>query len=250
MKSRHLAPLALAACAALTTLVSAQDTILDRLVKKVVKPSPKPTKAGAPSAGQVASVSQFDIAGVRLGMTRDLARAALQQSGYQVRDEDSLPSRTWEERIQAAALERQGRSSYGVAKTATKDLVGTKERRQKIKVSFSAKPEGMRVTKVEYGIPGEEITRQDYDANVRQKYGPPTFENSVQLTKIWCSAGEPRCSLLTFLKRPHLKSTLRYGNSAHELELIGSDEVEQARLKVLFDTEVERRAPRTRDTAF
>lgn len=238
------------ACVALLNPASAQDTILDRLVKKIVKPSSKPARPGAATTGQAASVSQFDVAGVRLGMTPQQARAALQQSGYQVRDNDGLPSRTWEERIQAAALEKQGKSSYEVPKTATKNFVGTKERRQTIQVSLSAKPEGMRVTKVVYGTPGDEILKNDYDANVRQKYGPPTFDRSSQLTKIWCSAGESNCSLLTFLKRPHLKSTLLYNNSAHELELIGTDEAEEARHKALFVAEVERRAPRTRETAF
>lgn len=250
MKLQHLAPLALAACFAIAVPVSAQDTILDRLVKKIVKPASKPPASGAPPVERARSIAQLDVAGVRLGMTPAQARAALMQSGYKIAEDRYRVNRTWEELVQVAVAERLGKHGVRVPETGGRNLEGSKDRRQTIEVHFVAKPEGMRVGYVEYRIPGEEITKEDYDANVLAKYGRPDVNHWGSMAMIWCSAGEPRCAPLTQLKRPHLESRYASSIQVRILELNGVDQVEEARLQALIAAEVERRAPRTRQTAF
>lgn len=250
MKSSRTALLALAACAALTTPVSAQDTILDRLVKKIVKPASKPPAPSAAPVKRAGLISQLDVAGVRLGMTPAQARAALLQSGYKVTEDRYRINRTWEELVQVAVAQRLGKYGVQVPETGGRNLEGTKDRRQTIEVHFVAKPEGMRVGYVEYRIPGEEITKDDYDANVLAKYGRPDVNHWGSMAMIWCSVGEPRCAPLTQLKRPHLESRFASSIQVRILELNGVDQAEEARRQALIAAEVERRAPRTRQTAF
>lgn len=201
------------------------------------------------AAAQTAtSISQFDVAGVRLGMTPAQARAALLQNGYKVTEDRYVTNQTWEELIQSALASRLKNYTARESRTGGRNLEANKDPRQTIKVTFLATPRGMRVENVEYRIPAGDITKADFDANVARKYGEPT--RRVSWAALWCSPGEKTCIPNRYFEYPSLKSRHNAAPDFRSVELDGTNKVERARFKALIAAEVERRAPRTRVTAF
>lgn len=212
----------------------------------------------AAQAQQRAAITQLDVAGIRLGMTPDEAGRAIAKSGYKIDAasiRDDRPS--WEERLRVAVRERQGSSAprpSGPPLREVSNYYATSVRKQTLQVSFAATPAGPRVKKVVYEIPVDQITKADFDANVLTKYGRRDGQVATVdgMEALWCSAGERQCgkSWMYRPERPVLKAGTFQVARRHRITLDGRDIAEEARLNSLFVAEVERRAPRTRETSF
>lgn len=212
--------------------------------------APTPTRVASPLRPSARDVRAFDVAGVRLGMTLEEARTALVKAGFQVR-ESALSEDSWEQRIRDEVERRQGARDTRPRLRHPYALQATGSRQQKVTVGIGAGPEGARVSSVEYSIPRDQIAIEDFNANVVGKYGPPHVKGGYENEMHWCTVKEQRCALSTSLRYPNLsvRSALLPPNT-HQIKLRGNDRDEDARLKAAFAAEVERRAPKTRDTAF
>lgn len=246
MKSQHLAPLALAACFGLAVPASAQDTLLDKLVKKIVKPARKAAPADVAPAGRAGSVSHFDIAGVRLGMTPVQTRAALIAAGFKPRASDPDQD-SWEAKLAGAVAKRRPNTRTVTSKVPMFTMASG-PRGEHLEVWYNTDPAGATAGSIKYTIPSEQMTGAAFYQGVLEKYGSPTIRQYGQ-DMLYCSAGEAAkdCVTWTNKRRPYLHAEADY--SLHTLYLAGGTEASDAN-KAAFAAEVERRAPKDAKPSF
>lgn len=244
-----------AGCAA-SKMETPMNVLAAAVILLAVQPATPPARtvaANHPSS----RIFAFDVAGVRLGMTPAEARAALAKAGFTVRSTDNghqWLEQTWEQNVLDAAERRLGTynwSKAGQNRKGPRLLEATGPRRQIVEVHFQQRPEGTRVSHVEYAIPKDQIAKADFDANVASKYGSYTTVGGVgRRENRWCSTDEVECSTYSSLKQPRLVVENDIARNRYKIELSGADAKDAARLKAAFEAEVDRRAPKSRDTAF
>lgn len=223
MKHRLIAALAIVAIAA----PAASQTMLDKLIQRVTKPKAKvPATRADPTtpvdAGiRATTASALDVAGVRLGMSPDDARAALTRAGYRI-GENIEYGPSFASRVRAEA-ERRRTGSYASASMVDRALTGieaTGTHRESIVVGLAAVAAGSSVvTGVRLVVPSEVMKGSALLQQAVAKYGQPDGARDGRLTLAWCSAPmKPVCgSILPFQAQygslPNLEASTIVQNS-------------------------------------
>lgn len=259
MKHRLTAALAIVALATPAT----SQTMLDKLIQRITKPkatatATRPDPSAAVEAAATASTAfPLDVAGVRLGMTPDEARAALTRAGYRPTDNDSLrygPS--FASRVRQEAERR--RTGRYVAALTTDQVVTriamTGPSRESIAVDLDAVTTGSSVvTGVDVNVPADVMTGPALLRQAVAKYGPPDGRGDSGLLLAWCSASvKAVCgSISPFVVQYRSLPNLRAATALSSRSITLSEGTERGgRRDREFAAAVDRVAPKSDRVAF
>lgn len=184
----------------------------------------------------------FDVAGVRLGMTVREAQSALRAAGYVDRGprdgQESYIDRVTYQWMTDYGV--QGRSSEG----ATKEIIWNKGEEEVI-ATFIALPDGPRVDSVFYQAKeSAPISVNEFTRRVLSKYGEPANDDPANMK--WCTVKAPDCEQPPEQEYPLLVAW----PSTRQVRLYGDDPARKAALEQRFETDVERRKPADRAPSF
>ncbi|MBP2513820.1 hypothetical protein [Sphingomonas sp. PvP018] len=155
-----------------------------------------------------APIETFDVAGVRLGMTPQEARAALVSKGFTPRATDpSQPS--WAALVSERVADRRGGRSD--ASTVARFTMAEGPQGEHIEVWYAPTRAGARVANVTYTIPSNRMEAQAFLDSVTSKYGKPSFTERTK--RFYCSRG-----------RDSRASCWRLGDTANRPGLLASSE--------------------------
>ena len=188
-------------------------------------------------------VAEFDVAGVKLGMTHDQVVSALNEKGFSV--SSTSEQKDWEAQL---ADEMKKRGYEGNSNGRVAGMTRAKgPQDESIDVWYAATPEGARVANINYHARPARITGDAFRSGLRSKYGEATTDHGAR--KIYCTTGEEKCLPLFGSKElPHLKvqmdSALLYSIDLVEGREAGS------RRRAQFASALEARAPKSSQTTF
>ncbi len=168
------------------------------------------------SPAMVARIRQMDVAGVRLGMTPEEAKAALRAKGYA-----PTPSTLYSDRRQDVKngydyatrvdqVRRERLRSYGPdfkpKEVVTSEMWNKGD--EKVDVDYSVMRDGRRVAAVSYRIPEGRMSWPSIRSSIVEKYGRPT-SLSENLNEIrYC--GDDACAFLLNGRHASLGLTNRW----------------------------------------
>lgn len=138
------------------------------------------------------SLDKADIAGVRLGMSPDDVRKALQASGYVI--DASKPGYSFRQFVLQKAAKRNPAIQAPVKEQGLRELSGKDSTGQRIDIRFTEMPAGPIVTHIYFTIDDSRTTRASFAQAVREKYGPYTDAQEGMLWYYWCDAGTVNCA--------------------------------------------------------
>jgi hypothetical protein len=186
-------------------------------------PVPAQARADSPAAKLIdrlltggprwASVSTFDVAGVKLGMTPEETRSALKAGGFTPQATDP-PQDSWASVVSRRIAERIP-GEVDETKVPMFMRAGGPQGEQ-VEVWYTATPEGARATSIEYTMPTNRMERAAFVASVSAKYGRPTAEDPVH--GLYCTKGEASCVTYGNRNLPHLLTESSY--SVHSIKLM------------------------------
>ncbi len=193
-----------------------------------------------------APIDTFDLAGVRLGMTPQEARAALVAKGFKPRVEDPT-QQSWAARVsERVATRRGGRID---SSTVTGFTMAGGPQGERIEVWYAATKVGARVANVNYTIPSDRMEAQAFLSGVTSKYGKPSFTERTK--RFYCSKGrDSRAScwhLGDTADRPGLLAATEF--ALHSISLTEGSSTSDARKQQLA-AEVEAAAPKDAKASF
>ncbi|MEH3036158.1 MAG: hypothetical protein PGN23_06660 [Sphingomonas adhaesiva] len=221
----------LAAAAASPSFAQVYDgSTAARLMDKVL---------GGPRWG---SVADFDVAGVRLGMTPEEARAALRKGGLVPAAEDPQQD-AFGAVVSRRAAERGGAGAdRGTVPmfTMARGVQG-----ETVEVWYAAARDGARVTQVKYLMPTNRMEAAAFSRSVEAKYGRPTFRQGAQ--GFYCTKPERVCAGYASKVLPYLVADT--GSVHHGLDLQMGEEY-RAELKAETAAAVEAAAPKNAKASF
>jgi hypothetical protein len=184
----------------------------------------------------------FDIAGVRLGMSARDAEAAMRAAGYMAAfGAEDQPS-------YAGEVMQRWRSDFGFT-DAWNDRVPHgllwRKGEEEIRVELLALPEGARVRSVQYQAKeGAPISQDQFMSRVLAKYGEPANDNASDLR--WCIVKAPECEDPREASYP----LLSVWPESRQISLTGNDPAQAAALAERFAADVERGRPAERAASF
>lgn len=158
-------------------------------------------------------IHQFDIAGVRLGMTYEDAEEAVLKAGYPDIWADKLVD-TFEQLVRDDVSSRTGARSNDPRDQALGGTIGSAlPSGESLSVAFAATPEGLRVSEVTFIIDQDRMDPRTFEGLALKKYGQESYGHAGQLEHVWCSIGEESCRVLTYKKDANLKASTFVQNS-------------------------------------
>jgi len=201
-----------------------------RLVDKVL---------GGPRWG---SVADFDVAGVRLGMTPEEARAALRKGGLVPAAEDPQ-----QDAFRAVVSQRAAERGAAGADRATVPMftMARGAQGETVEVWYAAARDGARVTQVKYLMPTNRMEAAAFSKTVEAKYGRPTFREGAH--GFYCTKPERVCAGYATKVLPYLVADI--GSAHHGLDL-QMGEGYRAELKAETAAAVEAAAPKNAKASF
>lgn len=146
------------------------------------------------------NVAEFDVAGVKLGMSHDQAVVALKGNNFAITSDTQ--QKDWEARL-ADEMQKRGYKGNRDGRVAgfTRAMGPQNE---SINVSYAVTPEGARVSSVDYNARPARVTKDAFTAGLRKKYGEPTADHGAR--KMYCMRGEKTCTpLFGTDELPHMK---------------------------------------------
>lgn len=175
----------------------------------------------------------LDVAGVKLGMTPEEARQALNASGYSVGAD--LMSESWNARVASEAGKYANTPKDGTRAVYATDAEGPEY--QKVTVTYEITSSGSHARKIEYSRPG---IQGDILALVRGKYGVPTRESWS--TYHYCAI-EKTCpsNLSSDAPEPFLEAYS--SNSGRSSIVLSQGQVARERWESAFAAAVREKAP-------
>jgi len=198
-----------------------------------------PIRAAGPAMPVTGPVT-FDIAGVRLGMDPEAARAALAKAGYRIGATNRLEG--FEGQVTARIDQLRGR--WHVAKyVAVASLAAAGPANEHVDVQFEQWPDAPHVVSVAFMAGADRQAQDAFKAQVEAKFGMPTMH--VIGGWRWCSAGEKRCGPVANPALPTLDAD--YQSRALTLK-VGGDAI-QAR-RDLVEAEARKVVPLQNGSAF
>ena len=194
-------------------------------------------------AQRPAAVAEFDVAGVKLGMTHDEVVTALEEKAFSIRS--TSEQKDWDARL-SDEMERRG--YQGNSEGRIVGMIRAKgPQDESIDVWYAATPEGARVASVSYSAKPDRITRDAFLAGLKSKYGDATTDNGAR--KIYCTIGEEKCTpLFGSDQLPNLRVQM---DSAllYSIDLSEGREA-KSRRRAEFTTALESLAPKSSQTTF
>lgn len=194
-------------------------------------------------AQRPAAVAEFDVAGVKLGMTHDEVVTALEEKTFSIRS--TSEQKDWDARL-SDEMERRGYKGNSEGRIAGMTYArGPHDER--VEVWYAATPQGARVASIRYSAEPDRITRDTFLAGLLSKYGEATTDNGAR--KIYCTIGEKKC---TPLFGSDQLPTLRVQMDSALLYSIDLSEGREAksRRRAEFTTALESLAPKSSQTTF
>lgn len=184
----------------------------------------------------------FDIAGVRLGMTVREAQSALRAAGYVDRGlQDGQDS--YIDRVTYKWLTEYGVKGW-IAEHTTNEIVWNKGE-EEVTVAFIALPDGPRVDSIFYWAKeGAPISVNEFSRRVLTKYGEPANDDAAEFR--WCTVKAPDCERPPEQEYPLL---IAWPNG-RQVRLYGDDPARKAALAQRFTADVESRKPADRAPSF
>ncbi len=140
------------------------------------------------SGPRTVDATQFDIAGVKLGMTPEEARAALKAKGFVPNASDPRQD-SWSARVSTAAAER-GRGP-AVAGTIPQFTMAFGPAKERVEVWYAPTPTGARAATINYVIDHDRITPEAFIKGLGTRYGKPTTATGHRGS--WCNRSEREC---------------------------------------------------------
>ncbi|MFV0622675.1 hypothetical protein ACBY01_01510 [Sphingomonas sp. ac-8] len=158
-----------------------------------------------PGGPRWASVSTFDVAGVKLGMTPEETRTALKAQGFTPPAIDPTQD-SWASVVSRRVAERiPGKVDETRVPMFTR---ASGPQGEQVEVWYTATREGARATSIEYTMPTNRMERAAFAASVAAKYGRPTAEDPVH--GLYCTKGEGSCLTYQNKMLPHLLTESDY----------------------------------------
>ena len=145
--------------------------------------------AAAPARG----VMTMDVAGIRLGMSKQAAQAAAATASYRCETFGGMSS--FEEKVQLLVLQRRGERVPAFAPSSgTMQLNCTGPNGETMRVDFAQLRGGDVVHDILLRVDAQRVDQAAMGRQVAAKYGPPSISDAK--VSAWCDPGQ-RCS--TFL---------------------------------------------------
>ncbi len=189
-----------------------------------------------------ASVSTFDVGGVKLGMTPEETRSALKAGGFTPQATDPTQD-SWTSVVSRRIAERIP-GKVDETKVPMFTRAGGPQG-EMVEVWYTATPEGARATSIEYTMPTNRMVRAAFVTSVSAKYGRPTAEDPVH--GLYCTKGEANCETYGNRYLPHLLTESSY--SVHSIKLVEGMRYGDE-LKARTAAAVEAAAPRNAKASF
>lgn len=191
-------------------------------------------------------IYQFDVAGVRLGMTFAEAEKALLDAGYPDTWTDKLVD-TFEQTVRNAVSSRTGKASTGPRDQALGGgLSSSLPTGESVMVWLTATPSGHRVSKVQFLLSRERMEAATFERLALSKYGKESWGSPGLLQHAWCDESEKACRPSAFATHATLKANTFVQNSLTlEEGTTFYESIEKARRDAL-----EARAPKAKQAAF
>ena len=179
----------------------------------------------------------FDIAGVRLGMTPDQVKAAIAVAGYTIKNMGEQNS-----------FDTAVRSMVSTGPNLTRINVpifinASGKNQQELSVEFLALPEGPRVHRIEYQMNSMDMTEEAFGAQIFRKYGDTATTDEGSSRK-WCTANNVECHPLT--KQANMEVDLQ----RKFIRLEDEDEARQTALDKRLQFEIDKRKPKVEEAQF
>ena len=189
-----------------------------------------------------APVDTFDVAGVRLGMTPEEARAALRTAGFVPPATDPTQD-SWSSTLSRRRAERLG-GKVDESRVAMFTRAASPQGEQ-VEVWYAATAEGARASSVEYRMPTGRMERTAFVSATSAKYGRPTTQDPVR--NLYCTKGEGSCVTHSNKALPHLQTEIDYSAYVVTLREGGAYDAD---LKARMAAAVEAVAPRNAKASF
>lgn len=173
MRPRFVTPLLLGIIAATSSSFAAAQTVSN------AESSPR-------------DIEQFDVAGVRLGMTPEDARAALRAAGFKIiyEGQDTM---TYRASLDSALRKRNPMHQSATHEKRIRYLTVRGLADEKVSVDFMDTELGNRVSEVSLNIDPASVNSAEITRRVMQQYGRPTVASDSLGSAFWCSRNERRC---------------------------------------------------------
>lgn len=237
------------------------DKVIQRIATRKTAPATVPpagtTQQAADGAATPSAAFPLDVAGVRLGMSAETARAALTKAGYSIPATNGIsygPSFGALVRSEAARRRTGAAQSPAMTDRVVTKLQGYGPNRETITVNLVVTPSGgSSVTDVHLTMPQDVMTGYAFLRQVTAKYGQPDGRRDQGMTLAWCTAPlKPVCGSITPFQRrpealPNLTASMIYNDNT--IRLADGTEQERERERT-FAAAVERAAPKTDRAAF
>ena len=137
---------------------------------------PKPFLSGALA---------LDVAGVRLGMSPEAAKAALSRAGYRI--ESASDTSSFAQIVGLQASQRRGRQPVFGKDMGTDEVVAIGPHQERAEVHFLQRPAGSSVAGVIVDIPTTAMTSDAFWRQTFAKYPKPETVRSQGTEAYWCS---------------------------------------------------------------
>lgn len=189
-----------------------------------------------------APVDTFDVAGVRLGMSPEQARAALKAAGFSAPATDPTQD-SWSSLVSRRRAERIG-GKVDETKVVMFTRAGGPQGEQ-VEVWYAATEKGARATSIEYTVPTKRMERATFASGVSAKYGRPTVQEAAR--SLYCTKGEGSCQTYQNKALPHLQTEIDY--SVYAVKLTEGGAYDQD-LRTRMSAAIEAAAPRNAKASF
>ena len=184
--------------------------------------------AGPIDAGNGHDPRNFDVAGVRLGMSPDEVAAALGASGFTMKSAGRQPS------YDSAVRERwnsAGRTGTGpalfIAAGSSWERPG-----QEVQIKYTALPQGPRVDWVAYSGDAQRMSAEAFEDQLRRKYGDPVNGDADE--QRWCTLKAPECEDPRQADYPAMEASAQY----RRIWLSGHDKDRDAALQAREEADI------------
>lgn len=151
---------------------------------------------------QASPVTNFDVAGVKLGMTPAQSITVLKTGGFQIAGWSPTTQPSWDSKLSRLISERRPATKW-LDKRVERSFVAGNSTGEDVTVSFTATPAGPVVDRIIYRASKSRMQEAPFWEMVRAKYGKPTREDYGELR--YCIAPDG-CGSLGLPKKAHLEA--------------------------------------------
>jgi hypothetical protein len=154
----------------------------------------KSTQAASGSLERRYDVSEFTVAGIKLGMTPDEVETVMREARFRIDKIGEIIS--FSELVQREADRLRQPNPVTKAGRSVSSIFGKDEQGNFLSVDFISLREGARVKEVSLTFNGNTIDVATLRSDVIARYDQPTIDDRYQVTLHWCSHEETQCRIV------------------------------------------------------